>query len=104
MHGSEVTAGVLSTAKVKIPSGRKRELLLTLSSLLELIRCEEGCCNYRFYLDSNEDDTYVLVGEWQSSHDWERHLHSENFAVLQGTLGVLGKGEKHDFNVSTLIR
>ena len=77
---------------------------MTLSSLFELIKSEEGCCDYRCYRDSKEDDKYVLIGEWRNSHDWERHQGSENFTVLMGTIGVLGQGKEHRFNVSTLIR
>jgi quinol monooxygenase YgiN len=99
-----VNATVVSTAKVKVHLGRKRELFVTLSSLLDLIKHEKGCCGYRCFEDSKQDDTFLLLGEWESPDDWDRHTRSENFMVLVGTLGVLGKWERHDFSVSTLIR
>jgi quinol monooxygenase YgiN len=96
-------ASIVSTAKVRVHPERKRELFVTLRSLLDLIKNEEGCCGYRCFADSRSDDTFLLLGEWESPDDWDRHTHSENFTVLMGTLGVLGKRERHDFNVSTLI-
>ena len=104
MAQSLTSGSVLSTAKVTVPENKTKEFLLTLSPLLELIKCERGCCDYHFYRDSGNDDTYVLIGEWESTGDWERHIHSENYTVLMGTLGVLGEGEKHGFDISTLIR
>jgi len=102
---SEITsASIVSTAKVRVHPARKRELFVTLSSLLDLIKSEDGCCGYRCFEDLKSDDTFLLLGEWESPSAWDRHTHSENFTVLMGTLGVLGKRERHDFNVSTLIR
>ena len=96
-------ASIVSTAKVRVHPGRKRELFVTLSSLLDLIKDEEGCCGYRCFEDLKSDDTFLLIGEWESPDAWDRHTHSENYTVLMGTLGVLGKRERHDFHVSTLI-
>ena len=99
-----VNASIVSTAKVHVHPARKRELFVTLSSLLDLIKNEEGCCGYRCFEDLKSDNTFLLLGEWESPVAWDRHTHSENFMVLMGTLGVLGKRERHDFNVSTLVR
>jgi quinol monooxygenase YgiN len=36
-----------------------------------------------------EEDSFMLVSEWQSRRDWDRHLNSEDFTILLGSLELL---------------
>jgi hypothetical protein len=40
-------------------------------------------------LEVSKDESFVLLGEWETRSDWERHLNSENYAVLLGSLELL---------------
>jgi len=102
MHEQE-SGEVISAARITVRPEKRKELLMTLSSLLDEIKTEKGCRAYRFYGDDNSDDSFMLISEWESRSDWDRHSRSEHFAILQGSLGVLGNGESLDFKLLTRV-
>ena len=53
---------VVSTAKVAVRPEHRKELLLTIPPLLELIRNETGCRSYRFYSEYGDENSFLLVG------------------------------------------
>jgi quinol monooxygenase YgiN len=94
---------VIAAAKISVQPDKRKELLMTLNSLLDRIRKEDGCCSYRFFGEDTDDDSFMLISEWETRSDWERHLFSEDFAILKGSIGVLGNGGNHSFQVLTHI-
>ncbi len=85
----ESNGEIISTARVTVPSVHRRELCLTISSLLDLIRGQAGCHDYRFYCESDNPNSFLLIGEWQSHEAWDQHLRSDTFAILLGSLKLL---------------
>ena len=85
----ETNGEIISTSRVTVPTAHRRELCMTLSSLLGLIRKEAGCQGYRFYGDSDDPNSFLLVGEWKTREAWDEHLRSDTFAILLGSLKLL---------------
>ena len=98
MYDSETTVEIVSAAMVSIKPEKRKELFLSISSLINRIRHEKGCRAFRFYEEANEEDTFHMIGEWETVDDWVNHLNSEDFAVLFGCLEILGDG-RLDFKV-----
>ena len=90
---------IVSTAKVGVRPENRKELTLTIASLLDLIRKEEGCRTYTCYTETNDRDSFILIGEWETREAWNRHLHSDNFAVLIGSLKLLSNQPEIDFKL-----
>ena len=90
---------IISTARITICPENRKELCLTIASLLNLIRQEEGCCSYRFYGEADDKNAFVLIGEWETRDAWDHHLKSDNFAVLVGSLRLLGERADVDFKL-----
>lgn len=90
---------IVSTARITICPENRKELCLTIASLLNLIRQEEGCWSYRFYGDADDQNAFVLIGEWETRDAWDHHLKSDNFAVLVGSLRLLGERADVDFKL-----
>ena len=80
---------IISTARITVPSEHRRELCLTISDLLKMIRQAEGCRSYRFYEEEGDQCSFLLIGEWETREAWDQHLNSDNFAVLLGSLKLL---------------
>ena len=72
---------------------------MTITSLLEPIRRQKGCRGYRFYSQVNSEGSFVLLGEWETQLDWERHTTSEHYAVLLGSLELLSNEKGLDFRL-----
>src|SRR5688572_27161286 len=85
----QLPGGVISAARITARPEKRKELFMTITSLLEQIRHHDGCRAYRFYGEATTEDSFILVGEWETRNDWERHRHSEHFAVLLGSLELL---------------
>ena len=103
MKEKEVTAPIVSTTRISVQPGKRRELFLTITSLLDKIRSEEGCRMYKFYGETGDTDSFLLVGEWETRSAFTQHLSSEHFAILLGSLGMLSNRANLDFKVLSQV-
>lgn len=81
---------VISTMRISIENEKRQELYQTILPLLEPIRHEKGCLTCNLYLDAKNHNESLLLGEWESTADWNRHVQSHHFAILSGAISVLG--------------
>ncbi|MFL6466687.1 MAG: antibiotic biosynthesis monooxygenase family protein [Pyrinomonadaceae bacterium] len=103
MRRQSTSSSVTSVARISARPGKRRELFLTIASLLDPLRREAGCREYRFYGEASEEDSFVLIGEWEERSDFERHTDSENFSILLGSLELLSNEKGLDFDLLTPI-
>lgn len=52
------------------------------SGILDQIRREEGCLDYRYYLPEEEDGTLLLVERWTGPEAQKAHMTTEHMARL----------------------
>ena len=52
------------------------------SGILDQIRREEGCLDYRYYLPEEEDGTLLLVERWTGTEDQKAHMATSHMARL----------------------
>lgn len=104
MSTVERSSEIISTARVTVSPAHRRELCLTISSLLDLIRHEDGCRTYRFYGEDGDQNSFFLIGEWNTRDAWDRHLSSDNFAVLVGSLKLLSSQASVDFKLLSHVK
>jgi|SRR6185503_7720737 len=99
MTDSELKDAVVTTATISVRPENRKELCLTVASLLNPIRQEPGCMAYRFYGEAGDENSFLLLGEWATRDALNRHLESNNFAVLMGSITLLGKVSTVDFKL-----
>jgi hypothetical protein len=46
----------------------------------------------RFYLDAADENSSLLLSEWETESDLNRYIRSNDFAILRGAIMVLGAG------------
>jgi quinol monooxygenase YgiN len=80
---------ILNTARITVQPEKRIEFFQTITRLLEPIKHARGCLGFRFYVDTMDENSSLLVGEWESESDLEKHLRSNDFAVLRGAIAVL---------------
>src|SRR5436190_11708526 len=90
---------VITTASIAVRPENRKELCLTVASLLNPIRQEPGCAGYRFYGEAGDENSFLLMGEWETREALNRHLESNNFAVLMGSIMLLAKVSTIDFKL-----
>ena len=92
---------IVSAARITVRLENRKELYLTISALLDLIRREEGCRTYRFYGEIGDQNAFILIGEWETPDAWSEHLKSDNFGILIGSLKLLNDQSDVDFKLLT---
>lgn len=80
---------IVKTTKIIARPEKRMELSQTIAGLLGPIRNVKGCRTFRFYLDAADENSSLLLSEWESESDLNKYLCSDDFAVLKGALQVL---------------
>lgn len=62
-----------------------------MQSILSNIRKEKGCLDFSVYRDSEKENAYILVGEWNTRKAMDEHFQTHEFEVLIGAARVLGE-------------
>lgn len=89
----------VNTTRVTVYSENRKEFCQTIQSLLAPIRNEKGCLMYRFYQEAGDESSFVLIGEWETRADWDKHLLSDDFAVLLASVMLLSSRPNLDFKL-----
>lgn len=95
----ERSGELVNATRITVRPENRRELCLTISSLLDRIRREDGCRAYLFYGEVEDQNSLMLISEWETPTAWENHLNSANFAVLLGSLRLLSNRSNLDFSL-----
>jgi len=91
---------ILSTLKMIVQPERRRDLLETMRGMLEPARVERGCLSYRLYEDVEDTNAFVLLEEWATQEDLERHISKDNQRRLLALMDLLS--EQPEFRFDTV--
>ena len=80
---------IVTTTRMTVSSANRSELFQTILTLLAPIRNENGCVSSRFYVDSADTNSALVIEEWETQEDWDIHLQSRDCAVFLGAVRVL---------------
>ena len=80
---------IVNTTRITLQPGKRTEFLQTVGPLLDPMKGTKGCRTLGFYLDLIDENSTLLVSEWETEKDLNNYLESNNFAVLRGAITVL---------------
>lgn len=80
---------IVNTTRITVNPEKRVELVQTIGRLLGPTGHIKGCRTFRFYLDAVDENSSVLISEWETESDFEIYLHSNDFAILKGAIKVL---------------
>lgn len=83
---------IVKTTKITVKPEKRIELAQTIGRLLGPIKNVKGCRNIKFYFDATDENSSLLLSEWESESDLNRYLGSNDFAILRGAIMVLSVG------------
>lgn len=95
---------LLSTTQISLNPDKRQEFLQTIGRLLEPIRSAKGCLTFRFYIDAGDENSSLLLGEWETAADLDSYLCSEDSRVLRGAIAVLSSQSTESQSLVTLTR
>ena len=80
---------IVNTTRITVRPETRTEFLQTIGRLLEPCKRAKGCRSFDFYLDATDENSTLLVSEWDTETDLNNYLRSDDFAVLKGAVTVL---------------
>jgi|ERR1700752_208028 len=80
---------IVNTTRITVPPEKRTEFLQTIGRLLEPSKRAQGCRTFDFYLDATDENSTLLVSEWETETDLNNYLGSDDFAILRGAMTVL---------------
>ena len=94
---------IVTTTRITVSSANRSELFQTIRTLLTPVMNEKGCLSSRFYLDSADSNSAMLVEEWETEQDWDNHLRSKDCAVFLGAVSVLCRPTSVEFKLLSYV-
>ena len=80
---------IVNTTRITVQPEKRIEFFQTIGRLLDPLKSAKGCCTLDFYLDTTDENSTLLVSEWETETDLNNYLESNDFAVLRGAITVL---------------
>jgi quinol monooxygenase YgiN len=103
MHYSDKERVMIATTKLTVMPERRKEFFQTIDPLTKRIQGEKGCLNYRLYAETGDENSLILIEEWDAEANWNTHRKGANFAVLLGLVTVLSIPSKVEFKLLSQI-
>ncbi len=73
------------------------EIRQSLKGIAEKVKKLEGCMDTKVYQDTDNENIFLLVEEWQKQRQLDDHMKSSLFAALLGSKGLLTKDPEIKF-------
>lgn len=78
-----------TTIKLKSRPEKRKEIAQTVAELVRQIVKNTKCRKVNTYRNSCDEDTFIVVKEWSSQHDWDDYMSSRLYSVLLGVDSLL---------------
>ena len=89
---------IQATLKMIVQPERRGDLLATMKGMLEPARVERGCLSYRLYEDVENRNAFILLEEWATQEDLERHISKDNQRQLLTLMDLLSEQPELRYN------
>lgn len=90
---------IVTTIRLQTNAENRKEILQTFCSLSDPIQSERGCKSCRIYRELGNDETVIVIQEWDTRNHWDEHVRSDEFAVIIGAMSLLQKPETVEFQI-----
>jgi quinol monooxygenase YgiN len=82
---------VLNTSSITVYPEKRAEFFQTMTQLLKPLNGTAGCRAFRLYVDVADENSSLLISEWETETDLNNYLSSADHAILHGAITVLSK-------------
>jgi quinol monooxygenase YgiN len=77
--------------EIVVKKYKKEEFVESINSFKTKFRKQRGCLSYHLYQDSEDENTFRIVGEWKTRQTMEKHFQTREYVLLLGAAKVLGE-------------
>jgi len=82
---------VLNTSSITVYPEKRAEFFQTMTQLLEPLNSKAGCKAFKLYIDVADENSSLIISEWETETDLNNYLNSTDHAILHGAITVLSK-------------
>jgi quinol monooxygenase YgiN len=80
---------IVTATRISVRPEKRTELDQTIGGLVEDMNETRPNVMFRHYVDAADENSYLLLAEWDSEAALDEYLRSDEFAVLRGAIGLL---------------
>ena len=80
---------IVNASRITLNPDKRTEFFQTVGRLIENINRPKGCRTFHIYIDTKDENSSLLMSEWETESDLNRYLRSNDFAILRGAITVL---------------
>jgi len=80
---------IVTTTTISVQPDKRTELFQTIDALISQINRAHGCVMFRHYIDAFDENSSLLIAEWETDSDLNNYLRSNDFAILRGAITML---------------
>lgn len=81
----------LNTSSITVYPEKRAEFLQTMKELLEPLNRTAGCKAVHVYVDIADENSSLIISEWETERDLNNYLTSADHAIFHGAITVLSK-------------
>src|SRR4030095_3887132 len=94
---------IVTTTTISVQPEKRTELFQTIGVLVDQIKRAQGCVMFRHYIDALDENSSLLMAEWETDSDLNNYLRSNDFAILRGAITLLST-RSTDFRALVIAR
>ena len=91
----------MASLRVVVPKKKWHEVLKTLRPLLAPTRVRQGCLDCRLYQDVEDENTFLLIQEWESQEALESHVFSDEYRKILAAMDLAAEKPEVMFHTVT---
>ena len=73
---------IIASLHLKVPSTKRSEIIDIIDSFVGPVSAEPGCTSIKLFAEISNDDDLILISEWNSLSELERHILSDDFIKI----------------------
>jgi quinol monooxygenase YgiN len=77
---------IVVVGRVRTDAERREEMIRIGQTVAAASREEAGCLNYALYEDSESENEFVFVEEWENEEALQRHFGTDHIAAFMGAI------------------
>ncbi|MGD9249852.1 MAG: antibiotic biosynthesis monooxygenase [Desulfobacterales bacterium] len=93
---------IVVSLRIKVPPARQQDLINSARLILGPTRIKPGCISCRIYQDLDEPDALLLVEQWDSRPNLERHFDSDQYRIILSLIEA--SHPSPEFRISTISK
>lgn len=78
---------VKTVCDIWVKADKRNDFLTLAKELAEKSAAEDGCIEYRLFVDREDDYHFVIVEEWENMERVEAHRQTEHFTRIMPAVG-----------------